>query len=86
MCPHCHYLTEILLEIVQDYQRLNRELAVASDTEHILFLQKALGEAVAQVHIAQRRIEDHTAADHGVFDTGPMVPSASNAEKGLPGR
>ncbi len=64
MCPQCHYLTEILLEIASEHTRLRKELLVTSDAEQVVNLHKALADAAKQIQIAQARMEDHVAADH----------------------
>ena len=67
MCERCHYLTEILLQIIHENASLTVELrkaTAADDVEGITSHQKAMEENEAQIRFSQERIEEHFRNDH----------------------
>jgi hypothetical protein len=67
MCERCDYLTDILIEITRENERLRHALAFAEangDAELATTIDKALGENAIQMRIAQGRMKDHVDADH----------------------
>jgi hypothetical protein len=74
MCDRCHYLTDILLDIIEENEQLRNTLAFAEadgDAERITTIGKAIEENATQVRIIQERIDSHVADDHRAFLTAP---------------
>jgi len=72
MCERCHYLTDILIDIISENVELRNALAVAmsnGDAELTTTIDKAIEETIIQIRITQDRMKDHFDADHEVLPT-----------------
>lgn len=86
MCEQCHYLTNVLMQIIDDNARLRKFLLAAEtngDAEQITSINRLLQETLEQVWINEARMKDHLFADHnglGAMPTGgPQFSKAGPA-------
>ena len=67
MCERCHYLTDILIDIIRENERLRGAVAFADSSDDIELanaIAKALEETAIQIRITQGRLKDHFDAEH----------------------